>query len=233
VGGEQTLPSFTDLPHSRMRKAIAARLTQSKREAPHFYLRGTCRIDELVALRAQMNVGREARISLNDLLIKAIACTHVMVPRANVIWTDDAIRQFASVDISVAIATDTGLVTPVLRGVEQMSLTEISSAVRDFAERARAGRLQQQEFEGGTISITNLGMFGVEEFSAIINPPQSAILSVGASRIEPVVLEGNLTTAEQLHVVLSVDHRPIDGALAAEWMRTFIDIVEHPLRMLI
>ena len=223
---------FVDVPHTRLRRAIASRLTQSVTTAPHFYLRGSARVDRLMALRAELNAGEDTRISVNDLVIKAVAAAHIRVPAANVIWTDDAIRTFGSVDIAVAIATDTGLVTPVLRGVESMSITQIASATKDFAARARSGALRQNELEGGSTSVTNLGMFGTEEFSAIINPPHSSILAVGAATQEPVVDDGVLGVGTVMRVTLSVDHRPIDGAVAAQWMRVFIDLLEQPAKIL-
>jgi pyruvate dehydrogenase E2 component (dihydrolipoamide acetyltransferase) len=223
---------FVDVPHTRLRRAIAKRLTESKTTAPHFYVRGTARVDALLQLREQINSGGDVRISVNDLLIKAMACAHVLVPGMNVTWSADAIRHYASVDIAVAVATDNGLVTPVVRGVGSLSVSQISAVVRDFAERARAGRLTQNELEGGSTSISNLGMYGTEEFAAIINPPQASILAVGATRQAPVVLDGSVVAANVLTVTLSVDHRPVDGVLAAQWMKVFIDLLEAPARIL-
>ena len=228
------LPSagFTDVPHTRLRRAIAARLTESKQNAPHFYLRGSAQVDRLLALREELNAGDGARVSVTDLVVKAVARAHVLVPALNVVWSADAVRHFTAVDVAVAVATDNGLVTPVLRGVENLSVTAVSAAVRDRAERARAGRLQQQELEGGVITVTNLGMFGTEEFAAIINPPHAAILAVGAVRAEPVVRDGALAVGQVLRCTLSVDHRPVDGVDAARWMRCFIGLLEAPLRIL-
>ncbi len=223
---------FTDVPHSRLRRAIAARLTQSVTTAPHFYLRGSARVDRLMALRAELNAGEDVRVSVNDLVIKAVAGAHTRVPAANVIWTDDAIRMFDAVDIAVAIATDTGLVTPVLRGVDSLTITQIALATKDFAARARAGELRQNELEGGTTSVSNLGMFGTDEFAAIINPPHSSILAVGAATSEAVVDDGVLGVGSVMRVTLSVDHRPIDGAVAAQWMKVFIDLLEQPAKIL-
>ncbi|MGH3386954.1 MAG: 2-oxo acid dehydrogenase subunit E2, partial [Nocardioidaceae bacterium] len=210
--------AFTDLPHSRMRTAIAHRLTESKQTIPHFYLRATVRADRLLRLRAELNEIGPATISVNDLLVKAAARAHLLVPELNVIWTDEAVRTFSSVDLSVAVATEGGLVTPVLRGVESMSVSSVAASTRDLAERARSGTLRQQELEGGTLTVTNLGMFGTEEFAAIINPPQAAILAVGAARAEPVVRKGRLKVGTVLRVTLSVDHRAADGVVAARWM---------------
>jgi pyruvate dehydrogenase E2 component (dihydrolipoamide acetyltransferase) len=223
--------SFTDVPHSRVRAAVASRLTESKRTIPHFYLRGTARAGKLLKLRRQLNEG-PVRISVNDLVIKAAARAHLLVPAMNVIWTPDAVRSFSSVDISVAIATERGLVTPVLRSVEQLTLSSVSTTVKDFVQRAKAGRLRQDELEGGTVSVTNLGMFGTEDFGAIINPPQSAILAVGAVRQEPVIKKGKPKAGSVMRVTLSVDHRPIDGAVAAEWMSVFLSLLENPVQIL-
>jgi pyruvate dehydrogenase E2 component (dihydrolipoamide acetyltransferase) len=229
---EQGAASFTDVPHSRMRRAIASRLVESKQSVPHFYLRGTVRVDRLLELRAELNAMGTQKISLNDLVIKAAARAHVLVPQMNVIWTDDAVRMFSSVDMSVAVATERGLVTPVLRGIESMSISAVGAAVSELVACARSGTLRQEELEGGTFSVTNLGMFGTEEFAAIINPPQAAILAVGAARSEPVVTNGELGVGTVMRVTLSVDHRAVDGALAAQWMAAFVSVVESPVRIL-
>jgi pyruvate dehydrogenase E2 component (dihydrolipoamide acetyltransferase) len=222
----------TDQPLSRMRKAVAARLTESVTTAPHFYVRGAARVDELLRMRADLNDGADVKISVNDLVVKAVAKAHQQVPEMNVIWTGEAIRSFSSVDVAVAVATDTGLVTPVVRGVDAMPVTAVARATRDFAARAREGRLQQAELEGGTVTVSNLGMYGVEEFSAIINPPQASILAVGAAREEAVVTDGRLEVGTVLRVTLSVDHRPVDGAIAARWMAAFVTLLERPVRIL-
>ncbi len=222
-----------DTPHSRMRRAIASRLTQSKQEIPHFYLTRTVSIDALLALRAQINVEAPVRISVNDFVVRAVGVAHARVPEANVIWTEDAMRSFTSVDVSVAIASDRGLVTPVVRGVDTSTLTSISTRVKEYVELAGQGRLQQKDLEGGTISVTNLGMYGVDEFAAIINPPHSAILAVGAGRPGPVVVDGQLQVATCMRLVLSVDHRAIDGALAARWMDVLVRVLENPISLLV
>ncbi len=228
-----TADGYQDIPHTRMRRSIAARLTESKRTAPHFYLRATCRADALLELRERINEGATGKVSVNDLLVKAVARAHTLVPEMNAVWRDEAVRRFSSVDVAVAVATDGGLVTPVLRDVEDRSVTSIAAAVRDFAEAARAGGLRQADLDGGSITVTNLGMFGVEEFAAVINPPQSAILAVGAAKQEAVVVDGELTVARVIRFVLSVDHRPLDGALAARWMRELTGLVNNPLRILV
>ena len=223
---------FVDIPHSRLRRAIANRLVESKTTAPHFYLRGSAQVDRLMALRAEINDGEDVRVSVNDLVIKAVAAAMVRVPAMNVIWTADAIRQFQTVDVAVAIATESGLVTPVLRNVQEMSIRHIAATTKDFAERARAGGLKQAELEGGSTSVTNLGMFGTEDFDAIINPPHASILAVGAAKEQPIVADGHVTVGSVMKVSLSVDHRPVDGATAAQWMRQLIRLLEQPAKML-
>jgi pyruvate dehydrogenase E2 component (dihydrolipoamide acetyltransferase) len=232
VPAPSTQAGYTDQPLSRMRKAVAARLTESKATAPHFYLSGAARVDALLQLREDLNDGADVRVSVNDLLVKAVAKAHLLVPEMNVVWTGDAIRSFTGVDVSVAVATEKGLLTPVLTGVERRTITEVARATQDFVARARDGRLQQSELEGGSITVTNLGMYGVEEFAAIINPPQAAILAVGAARQEAVVTDGRIEAATVLRVTLSVDHRPVDGAVAARWMSAFVALLERPVRIL-
>ncbi|MFI6394491.1 dihydrolipoamide acetyltransferase family protein [Nonomuraea sp. NPDC050540] len=225
-------PAYTEIPHTPMRRAIAARLTESKRTAPHFYLRGTAGADALLATRAQLNQGGGPRVSVNDLIVKAAAHAHVRVPAMNVTWTDTAVRAHAQVDIAVAVATPGGLLTPVLRAVERAPVSLVATTLREYGERARTGRLRQDELEGGTLTVTNLGMHGTEEFAAIVNPPQAAILAVGAARQAPVVQDGAVVAATVLTVTLSVDHRPVDGVVAAEWLRVFLSLLENPLAIL-
>jgi pyruvate dehydrogenase E2 component (dihydrolipoamide acetyltransferase) len=218
-----------------MRRAIAARLGESKQQVPHFYLRGTARVDRLLDLRSQLNstaAPGAARVSLNDLVVKAAGVAHGLVPGMNAIWRPEAIRRFPAADIAIAVATEHGLVTPVLRGVERLTISALAGQTAELVERARAGQLRPDELEGGTLTVTNLGMYDTEEFAAIINPPQSAILAVGAVREEPVVVEGALAVGSVLRVTLSVDHRAVDGALAAEWMRSFLSLMEQPVRIL-
>ncbi len=225
--------SYTAVKHSGMRKAIARRLTESKSTIPHFYLFADCRVDELIELRKKLNEISPVKISVNDMVIRAIAAAFQDVPEANVVWTDDSMLKYESVDISVAVATETGLLTPVLRGVEKRSLSNIASNVKDLAERSRAGKLRQDELEGGSFAITNLGMYGTEQFAAIINPPQSGILAVGAASEKVIVEQGQMTVATMLSVTLSADHRAVDGALAAEWLKAFKHRIENPLTMLV
>jgi pyruvate dehydrogenase E2 component (dihydrolipoamide acetyltransferase) len=221
------------IPHSPVRRAVARRLTESKQTIPHFYLKATCTIGPLLSLREELNAVSSERISVNDLVVKAVARAHVLVPQMNVVWTDDALLQFDTVDVAVAIASERGLVTPVLRSVDSMSVGTVAAAVKNYVRQAADGRLRQRDLEGGSISVTNLGMFGVEEFAAIINPPQAAILAVGTGRAEPVVVDGAVEVATRMTVVLSVDHRAVDGALAARWMQAFRRVVEQPFQLLV
>ena len=226
--------TYTDVPHSRVRRAIATRLTESKQTVPHFYVSGSARAGQLLRLRAELNEGSSpVRVSLNDLVIKAVARAHLQVPAMNVIWTPDAVRSFASVDIGIAIASPRGLVTPVLRSVESSGIAAVAAAVSDLVERAGSGRLQPRELDGGTTAVTNLGMFGAENFAAIINPPQSSILAVGAVHRAPVVKKGKLAVGSVMQVTLSVDHRAVDGTTAAEWMRAFVSLIQHPAQILL
>ncbi|MBL3688187.1 pyruvate dehydrogenase complex dihydrolipoamide acetyltransferase [Leucobacter zeae] len=225
---------FTDVPHTGMRRAIARRLTESKSSVPHFYLVADCRVDALLALRKQINALEGTRVSVNDFVVKAVAAALQDVPQANAIWTDEATRRFEHVDISVAVSVPEGLLTPVLRGVERLSLGALSREIRDAAERARSGGLKQHELEGGSFSVSNLGMYGTSEFSAILNPPQAGILAVGAAERRPVVQEdGALGVATLMTVTLSADHRVLDGALAAEWLSAFQKRIEQPMSLLV
>lgn len=226
--------AFDDFPLDRMRKTIARRLTESKSTVPHFYLVADCRVDALLDLRATVNESSARRISVNDFVIKAVARALLDVPAANAIWNEDSIRRYNTVDVAVAVATEGGLMTPVLRAVESASLSAVSETIAELAERARSGRLRQHELEGGSFSISNLGMYGTKQFSAILNPPQSGILAVGAARKEPVVAtDGEVTTATIMTVTLSADHRVLDGAVAAEWLAAFQRRIENPLTILI
>ena len=229
----QSASGFSEIPHSSMRKAIARRLTESKSTVPHFYLKADCVVDKLLEARAQVNEGLGIKTSVNDWVVKAVAHALIKVPGANVIWTDKAMRQFDHADISVAVATEGGLYTPVIRGVDQLSIPEINTQIRTMAEKARGGTIKQEEIEGGSFAVTNLGMFGTEEFSAILNPPQSGILAVGAAREKAIAVDGALQVAQVMTVTLSADHRAVDGALAAEWMVAFKSAIENPLSLLV
>ena len=224
---------FELVKHTPMRRAIARRLTESKATVPHFYMVTECLVDELLALRARINETAPAKVSVNDFVLMAVAAAFGDVPEANVTWSDEGLVTHANVDLSIAVATDGGLVTPVLRGVQAMRLSGVARASADLARRARDRRLLQRELEGGVCTVSNLGMYGTLEFSAIINPPQSAILAVGAAKQQPVVSDGAVTIATVLRCTLSVDHRAIDGALAARWLAAFTARMEHPLATII
>ena len=221
------------VPLTGMRRAIARRLTESTSTVPHFYLVADCRVDRLLALRAEINAAGGPKISVNDLVLKAVAGAMREVPEANATWGETVIHRYASVDIAVAVAIDGGLVTPVVRDVDRLTVGGIAAAVADLAARAREGRLKQHELEGGTFSVSNLGMYGTAEFSAIINPPHSGILAVGAARSVPVVEDGALAVGTVMTVTLSADHRVVDGALAAQWLAAFQRRIESPLSMLV
>jgi pyruvate dehydrogenase E2 component (dihydrolipoamide acetyltransferase) len=227
------------LPHSTMRKVIARRLTESKQTVPHFYVSMDIELDALLTLRAELNAksppeGPGAyKLSVNDLLIKAAAVTLRRMPRVNAAWSEDGIILFDDIDISVAVALPEGLITPIIRQADREGLAAISAEMKDLAERARAGKLKPEEFQGGSFSISNMGMYGVSEFAAIINPPQAAILAVAAGEKRPVVKDGALAIATVMTCTLSIDHRVVDGALGAEWLGAFRRLVEDPLGLLL
>jgi pyruvate dehydrogenase E2 component (dihydrolipoamide acetyltransferase) len=227
------------VPHSSIRKVIARRLTEAKSTIPHFYVSMDVEIDAMNRLLAELNAkspkeGPNAYlITINDMVIKAAAATLRRVPTVNAAWTDDAMVLFDDVDISVAVAIPDGLITPIVRHADQKGLSTISREMKDLAGRARAGKLKPEEFQGGGFSISNMGMFGVTEFSAIINPPQAAILAVAAGQKRPVVKNDSLAIATVMTCTLSVDHRVVDGALGAQWLREFKRIVEDPLSLLL
>ena len=233
LASQEYSSTYSTVGHTSMRKAIARRLTESKSTVPHFYLNADCHVDELLLLRKKINESSNVKISVNDLVVRAVAAAFQDVPEANVVWTPDAMIHYESVDVSIAVSTDGGLLTPVLRGVEKRTLSNIAMTITDLAERSRAGKLRQDELEGGSFAITNLGMFGTSSFSAIINPPQSGILAVGEASQRPVVIDGEIAVASVMSVTLSADHRAVDGALAAKWLAAFKARIENPLTMLI
>ncbi|MCI5825647.1 MAG: 2-oxo acid dehydrogenase subunit E2 [Arcanobacterium sp.] len=230
TGNTESANTSELVPLSGMRKAIARRLTESKSTVPHFYISADVRMDAALELRKQLNAVAPTKISVNDLVIKAVAGALRKVPRANSIWRGDAIEYFTHADISVAVSVEGGLVTPVLRNVDSLGIAAVSEKMKDFAARGRDGKLKQDEIVGGSFSISNLGMYGTQQFNAILNPPQSAILAVGAASKRPVVNNaGELAVATVMTVTLSADHRVIDGALAAEWINAFKELMENPL----
>ena len=223
------------VPHSAMRRTIAERLQLSKQQAPHFYLTVDCHIDTLLENRKQLNAqaGDDVKISVNDMIIRAAAMAMRTVPKVNGYFEADGCRYFEDVDISMAVALDGGLVTPVIRSADKLGLAALSQTTKDLAKRARDGALSPEEYTGGGFTISNLGMFGIREFAAVINPPQSAILAVGAGEQRAVVKDGELAVATVMSVTLSADHRIVDGALGAQWLQAFKGFVENPVTMLL
>ena len=227
-------PPYTERPLNAMRRVIARRLTESKQTIPHFYLTIDCEIDALLKIRAELNAKSEAyRISVNDFVIRAAALALRRVPAANASWSDDAILLWDTVDIAVAVALDDGLITPIVKAADRKGLAAIANETKDLVERSRAGKLKLKEFQGGTFSISNLGMYGVRDFAAVINPPHGGILAVGAGEQRPVVKDGALTVATVMSCTLSCDHRAVDGAVGAQFLAAFKRLVEDPLTMLL
>ncbi len=225
---------YDEIPNNNVRKVVARRLTESKQTIPHFYLTSEMQLDNLLSMRKQINeqANGEYKISVNDILIKACAMALQKYPDANVAWTDNAILQFKHSDVSVAVATPNGLITPIIKKAETKGFVEISKEMKDMAGRAREGKLKPEEFQGGTFSLSNLGMFGITEFSAIINPPQSCILAVGAGEQKPYVSGGEIKIGNFMKVTLSTDHRSVDGAVGAEFLQVLKGYVENPVSML-
>ena len=228
-------PEFELEAHSTMRKTIARRLTESKQQVPHFYLTVDCEIDELLTLRKTLNEKGDGayKLSVNDLVIKAAAIALRRVPKANASWTDEGVKLYKSADIAVAVAIDGGLITPVVRQADYKGMETISSEMKELSARARDGNLGPEEYQGGTFSISNLGMYGIKDFCAVINPPQACILAVGAGEQRPVVKDGALAVATVMSCTLSVDHRAVDGAIGAEYLGAFKTLIEDPLNMLL
>jgi len=231
--------SYDLVPHDKMRRVIAERLTLAKQTIPHYYLSIDCRIDELLHARGRMNASapsdgpRAYKLSVNDFIIKAMALALQEVPAANATWTEAGMLRHKYSDVGVAVAIDGGLFTPVVRHAEMKSLSEISNEMRDLAERARKRRLAPHEYQGGTTSISNLGMYGIKNFDAVINPPHATILAVGAAERRPVVSGDALEAATVMNVTLSCDHRVVDGATGAALLGAFRAFMEDPVRMLV
>ncbi|MDR0253177.1 MAG: pyruvate dehydrogenase complex dihydrolipoamide acetyltransferase [Brucellaceae bacterium] len=246
---EATLKMFEEgsyelVPHDGMRKTIARRLMESKLTVPHFYLTIDCELDALLALRAQLNAAAPViktekgevpayKLSVNDLVIKATALALRDIPEANVSWTDAGMVKHKHSDVGVAVSIPGGLITPIVRGAETKALSAISNEMKDLAKRARDRKLKPSEYQGGTTSVSNLGMFGVKDFAAIINPPHATIFAVGAGEQRAVVKNGELAVANVMSVTLSTDHRAVDGALAAELAKVFKNYIENPLSLLV
>ena len=229
--------AFEEIKLDGMRKIIAARLTEAKQTIPHFYLRRDIQLDTLLALRSELNsqlAVRDVKLSVNDFIIKAAALALQSVPAANAVWAGDRVLQLKPSDIAVAVAVEGGLFTPVLKDADSKSLSTLSAQMKDMAARARGKKLAPHEYQGGSFAISNLGMFGVDNFDAVINPPHGAILAVGAGKKRPVVApDGSLGVATVMSVTMSVDHRAIDGALGAQLLQAIVDNLENPLTMLV
>ncbi|WAE73505.1 dihydrolipoamide acetyltransferase family protein [Streptomonospora nanhaiensis] len=238
----QAAPAFDDgrdseeLKVSNVRKVIARRLTESKQTVPHFYLRRTIDAEALKGFRGQINeqlASTGAKISFNDLIVKACATALKLHPAVNTSWVEDKLLQHHRINVGVAVAVDAGLVVPVLHDTDKATLSEISTRTRELAGKARDGKLKPQEMSGGTFSVSNLGMFGVDSFSAVINPPEAAILAVGAMRQEPVVVDGEVVVRNRISLELSVDHRAVDGAVGAAFLKDLAEILEEPMRIIL
>ena len=223
------------VPHSAMRRTIAARLTESKQQAPHFYLTVDCEIDALLAARKSMNemAAEGVKISVNDMIVRAAAHALMKVPDVNGSYEAEGCRYFADADICIAVALEGGLVTPVIPAAQDKGLAEISQISKQLASQAREGTLPPEAYAGGSFTISNLGMYGIREFAAVINPPQGAILAVGAGEQRAIVKNGELAIATVMSVTLSADHRVVDGALGAQWMQVFKGFIENPVTMLL
>lgn len=236
--------SYELIPHDNMRKTIARRLVEAKSTIPHFYLTLDCEIDALLALRAQLNAAAPMRktekgdvpaykLSVNDMIIKALALALTAVPDANVSWTDQAMVKHKHADVGVAVSIPGGLITPIIRKADIKTLSVISNEMKDMAGRARNRKLKPEEYQGGSSAVSNLGMFGIKDFSAVINPPHATILAVGAGEERPVVKNGEIKIANVMSVTLSTDHRAVDGALGAELLSAFKRFIENPMGMLV
>ena len=227
--------SQTAVPHTKIRKVIAERVSQSKQEVPHFYLTVECQIDNLLLLRKELNstAGSLYKLSVNDFIVKAAGLAMKQIPSVNAIWTEQEVRLFSSVDVAVAVAAKTGLITPIVTDVDNKRLSEISNEIKDLARRANENKLKPHEFQGGGFSISNLGMYGIKEFSAIINQPQAAILAIGAAEEIPIVKEGAVSIGTLMRCTLSCDHRVIDGVLGAEFLSEFKRLLSNPLQLLV
>ncbi|WP_353287440.1 pyruvate dehydrogenase complex dihydrolipoamide acetyltransferase [Wolbachia endosymbiont (group B) of Gerris lacustris] len=219
---------------SNMRQVIAQRLVESKQNIPHFYLTVDCYVDKLISLKNEVNSANENnKVTINDLIIKAVALSMKKFPDINSSWIDTKIVRYSNIDISIAVALEDGLITPIIKNADEKSVLSISKEVKDLVSRARSGKLKPEEFQGGGFTISNLGMFGIKTFSAIINPPQSCIMAVGTSKKQPIVIGEKIEIAEIMTVTLSVDHRAVDGALGAKFLNAFKYYIENPTVMLL
>jgi pyruvate dehydrogenase E2 component (dihydrolipoamide acetyltransferase) len=225
--------AYEDVPLSQMRKTIAKRLSESKFTAPHFYLTMEINMDQAMAARKKINELADVKTSFNDLIVKAASAALSRNPRANASWLGDKIRYYKQINTGVAIAVEEGLVVPVIRNADQKGISDIAKESQAYAERAQSKQLQPEDFEGNTFTVSNLGMYGIDQFTAIINSPDSCILAVGAIKQQPTVVEGELQETNTMTVTLSCDHRVVDGAIGAQFLKTFREYLEDPFRMLI
>jgi pyruvate dehydrogenase E2 component (dihydrolipoamide acetyltransferase) len=225
--------NYTEVPVSQMRKAIARRLSESKHTAPHFYLTMSINMDKAIAARKQMNEFSEVKISVNDIIVKAVALSLRKNPNANSSWLGDKIRYNQHIHVGVAVAIEDGLIVPVVKFADNKSISHISAEVKQLAEKAKNKKLQPNEFEGNTFTISNLGMYGIDEFTAIINPPDACILAVGAAKETVVAVNGEMKIAQIMKVTLSCDHRVVDGAVGSSFLQTLKDLLENPVKMLV
>ncbi len=241
VGVSRNSQEFRSIKNNNIRKVIAKRLLESKQTVPHFYLSCELKIDKLLELRAALNEiapqdekGNPVyKISVNDMIIKAVAMSLHKVPEANSSWTDEAILIYNNVDISVAVAIDGGLITPIIKNADQKTIQTISNETKQLVKKAKEGKLQPEEFQGGSFSISNLGMYGIDNFAAIVNPPQSCILAVSRGIEKPIVEHGQIKIAHMMNVTLSSDHRSVDGAVGAEFLKALRRYIEHPILMVV
>jgi pyruvate dehydrogenase E2 component (dihydrolipoamide acetyltransferase) len=226
---------YVEIPHSRVRQVVAGRLGESKRTIPHFYLETSCRVDALLQVRAEVAGRRDGglKLSINDFAIRAAALALRSVPEANASWTDSAARRYRRIDLAFAVATESGLVAPVVRDADRKGLAELATEVGDLARRAREGRLRLDELQGGTFTVSNLGMYGVDAIYAIINPPQAGILGLGAAAPRPVAVDGSVVIATMMTCTLSADHRVLDGVTGARFLSAFKGFIEQPLTMIL
>jgi pyruvate dehydrogenase E2 component (dihydrolipoamide acetyltransferase) len=224
---------YEEIPHTGMRRTIARRMVESKQNVPHFNLTVDCEIDNLLKLRAELNAKSEAKISVNDFVIKASALTLRKMPATNASYSDEGTLRWKQIDIAVAVAIPDGLITPIVKNADQKGLAQIAAEMKDLAARAREGKLKLEEFQGGTFSISNLGMYGIKDFTAVINPPQGMILAVGAGEQRPVVKNGALAIATVMSCTLACDHRVVDGATGAQWIAAFKKLIEDPVTMML
>ena len=227
-------PAYTEVPVSTMRSVIAKRLSQSKQEVPHFYVSADVEIDKLLSARKYLNGIADGayKVSVNDMVLKAVAVALRKVPEANVSWAETMVKAYSAVDVSVAVAIEGGLITPIVRNADYKSLVEISTEMKELAGKAKSGSLTPEEFQGGTVSVSNLGMFGVKQFNAIVNPPQACIVAVGAGMQKPIVKDGQLAVGTIMNLTISADHRAVDGAVAAQFLSAIKEALEEPVALM-